>query len=313
MRLVTLPASLDERTFDAVVAGLAGDPHERILFDAQHVRWADPYGMVGLLTVGTVACRRSDEPPLLRLPENPDVISYLARMHFFEHARGTFELHGAQKRSHAEGPSEVLLEITAINSHADVHAIVDLVNERGMTILTRQLNYPVREAFQFSVILSEVCQNILEHAEAPGWVATQTYNWTKRLGRKVVVIAVMDLGIGFRGSLASAHAARYPADHASFGDAAALEAAFTHGQTRFHDPGRGQGLQQIRKQVKRWGGRVSIRSGTARIADVPEWDDSARLEMDLPALPGSQIGIVLPARIEAADRTPAGSGARSSA
>jgi hypothetical protein len=127
----------------------------------------------------------------------------------------------------------------------------------------------MREAFQFSVILSEVCQNIIEHAEAGGWVATQTYNWTKKVGRKVVVIAVMDLGIGFRASLAGAHAARYE----RWDDAAALEAAFMHGQTRFHDPGRGQGIQQIRKQVGRWGGRISIRSGTARIADVPAWDE----------------------------------------
>ena len=296
MKLVTLPASLDERTFDVMVRGLEGDSDERVLFDAQHVRWVDPCGMVGLLAVGTVA-GRSAEPPLLRLPENADVVSYLARMSFFEHARGVFDLHGSQKRSHVEGPSEVLLEITAINSHADVHAVVDLVNERGMTILTTQLNYPVREAFQFSVILSEVCQNIIEHAEAPGWVATQTYNWTRRLGRKVVVIAVMDLGIGFRGSLAPAYAARYPGEHETFGDAAALEAAFMHGQTRFHDPGRGQGLQQIRKQVARWGGRISIRSGTARIADVPDWDDSPVKERDLPHLPGAQIGIVLPARV----------------
>jgi hypothetical protein len=308
VRLITLPASLDERTFDGVVRALQGDPAERILLDAQHVRWADPYGMVGLLAVGTIAVR-SAEPPLLRLPENPDVVSYLARMNFFEHARGVFEVHGSHRRAHTDGPSEVLLEITAINSHADVHAVVDLVNERGMTILTRQLHYPVREAFQFSVILSEVCQNIIEHAEAPGWVATQTYNWTKRLGRKVVVIAVMDLGIGFRGSLAPAHAARYPGEHATFGDAAALEAAFMHGQTRFHDPGRGQGIQQIRKLVGRWGGRISIRSGSARIADVPDWDESQVLEKDLPVLPGAQIGIVLPARVETADAAPAGTGA----
>ncbi len=299
MRVVTLPASLDERAFDPVVKGLEGDSDERILFDAQHARWFDPYGMVGLLVVGTVAVH-GNELPLLRLPENPDVISYLGRMNFFDHARSVFEMIGTQRRSHADGPSDVLLELTSINSHADVHAVVDLVNARGMAILTRQLHYPLREAFQFSVILSEVCQNIIEHAEAPGWVAIQTYKWTKRLGRKVVVIAVMDRGIGFRESLAAAHAARYPGEHVAFGDAAALEAAFRHGQTRFHDPGRGQGLQQIRKQVARWGGRVSVRSGTARIADVPDWDDSPRLERDLPYLPGSQIGIVLPARVEEA-------------
>ncbi len=296
MKLVALPSSLDERSFDTVVRGLEGDPAERRLFDGSHMRWADPYGMIGLLAVGTVAGQQAEQP-ILRLPESPEVVSYMTRMGFFEHANPLFELHGAGRRARADGPSDVLLEITGIHSHADVHTIVNLVNERGMAILTKQLRYPVREAFQFSVVLSEVCQNIIEHAEVGGWVATQTYTWTKRLaGRRVVVIAVMDLGIGFRGSLAAAQAARHP-DVSRWTDANALEAAFLHGQTRFHDPGRGQGLQQIRKQVGRWNGRVSIRSGTARIADVPDWDESLPLEQNLPFLPGAQIGIILPARV----------------
>jgi hypothetical protein len=294
VKVVTLPVSLDERYFEPVVKALDGAQDHRVLFDATHVRWADPYGMVGLLTVGQAA-HRLGEQPLLKLPESPDVTSYMGRMGFLEHADGIFELNGARARGRHDGGSDVLLEITAVNSHADVHTVVDLVNRRGLSILTSQLNYPMREAFQFSVILSEVCQNIIEHAEAGGWVATQTYNWKKKVGRKVVVIAVMDLGIGFRASLAGAHAARY----SRWDDAAALEAAFMHGQTRFHDPGRGQGLQQIRKQVGRWGGRISIRSGTARIADVPAWDEGAPLQERLPNLPGAQIGIVLPARMAA--------------
>lgn len=295
MNIIPLPASLDERSFDQVVRALESAGDARVLFDGTHVRWVDPYGMVGLLCVGTVA-GRSGERPVLKLPDNPDVVSYLSRMRFFPHAEPIFELPGAVRRAPAEADSDVLLEVTAVNSHADVHTVVDLVNERGIAILTRQLHYPVREAFQFSVILSEVCQNIIEHAEAPGWVATQTYTWTKKLGgRRVVVIAVMDLGIGFRKSLASTHATRYP--EGGWDDAAALESAFMHGQTRHHDPGRGQGLQQIRKLVARWGGRVSVRSGTARIADVPAWDEYGRaLESGLAPLPGAQIGIILPAR-----------------
>jgi hypothetical protein len=294
VNLVALPASLDERYFEPLVRALDAT-NDRVLFDATHLRWADPYGMIGLLALGAVA-RRAGERPLLKLPASADVISYMGRMAFFDHAGDIFELHGTAPRGRPEGGSDVLLEITAISSHTDVHNVVDLVNQRGLKILTSQLHYPSREAFQFSVILSEVCQNIIEHAEASGWVATQTYNWKKTVGRKVVVIAVMDLGIGFRASLAAAHAAR----HDRWDDAAALEAAFMHGQTRFHDPGRGQGLQQIRKMVGRWGGRVSIRSGTARIADVPSWDTATpqRTE-ELPHLPGAQIGIVLPARVVA--------------
>lgn len=308
MKIVTLPSSLEERTFDQVLQQLppAGEA-ERVLFDARKVRWVDPYGMVGLLAAGQVAAR-GGEGPALQLPESPDVGSYLNRMGFLRHAQDIFELHGAA-RPPRDGGSDVLLEITPVNSHGDVHEVVERVQGAAAVILAKQLHYPASAVVQFSVILSEVCQNILEHADAGGWVAAQTYNWAKRLGRKVAVIAVMDLGVGFRGSLASAQAARWGD---KWGDAAALEAAFLHGITRFPDPGRGQGLQQIRKQVGRWGGRFSIRSGTAEIADIPEWDDTPPLLDRLPEFPGSQICIVLPERVEAPAPAPP-TGARGSA
>lgn len=291
MNVLPVPATLDDRSFETLVDGLARAEDGRVLVDAHRLRWVDPYGMVGLLALGEVA-GRAGERPRFQLPESPDVMSYLTRMAFFRRAQEVYEIHGGGRRQ-GDGDSDVLLEITPVTTHVDVHQIVDRVNERALAILTRQLHYPLKEAFQFSVMLSELCQNIIEHAEAGGWVATQTYNWARRLGRKVVTIAVMDLGVGFYGSLASEHAGRYGE---RWSHASALEAAFIHGLTRFHDPGRGQGLQQIRKQIGRWNGKISIRSGTARIADVPAWDDMPPLEEGLPNFPGTQIFIVLPSR-----------------
>lgn len=305
MKVVTAPASLDERHFDSMVAELGDDTGERVLVDARHARWVDPFGMIGLLAIGHVAKSRG-ERPLLQLPEDVDVISYLARMDFFEQADDIYELHGAPRRKRNEGgSSDVLLEITPVRSYDDVHDVVERVNERGQAVLTTQLHYPRSQALQFTAMLSEVCQNIMDHAEGPGWVATQSYTWQKRLGgRRVVVIAVMDLGIGFRASLASAHASRF-VDR--WNDSMALEQAFMHGLNRFHDPHRGQGLQQIRKNAGRWGGKVTIRSGTARITEAPDWDDAPPLEDDLPYFPGSQIGIILPARVETDATDPASS------
>ena len=297
MIVVPAPSSLDERQFDSLVKGLGEESDERVLVDARHTRWVDPFGMIGLLALGHVAARRG-EKPLLQLPDDHDPVSYLTRMNFFEQAEEVFEITGPARRKRTEqaGSSDDLLEVTPIRSYDDVHDVVERVNESGMTILTSQLHYPRAQAVQFTAMLSEVCQNIVDHAEGPGWVATQSYTWQKRLGgRRVVVIAVMDLGVGFRGSLASAHASRF-VDR--WNDAMALEQAFMHGLNRFHDPHRGQGLQQIRKNAGRWGGRVSIRSGTARINEVPDWDDSPPLEDDLPYFPGSQIGIILPARVD---------------
>ena len=308
MKIVSVPDSLDEHTFDQLLEGLEPETGERLLVDARHLRFADPFGMLGLLALGQYAGRKA-EKPILQLPDEGDVVGYMARMDFFEQAEELFEIHGSSRRKRVEGGSDVLLEITPVNSHQDVIGIVDRVNKRAVDILISQLNYPRAQAARFSVILSEVCQNITEHAEAGGWVATQTYTYKKRLGgRKVVVIAVMDLGIGFRTSLTSTHATRFAE---RWTDATALETAFMHGMSRFHDPGRGQGLQQIRKNVNQWGGKFSIRSGTARIADVPSWEEGSPLDENRPYLPGAQICIILPDRPKTETSTEAARGAKS--
>ncbi len=295
MKVITVPGTLDDRSFEQLASSLPPAQGERVLVDARRVRWVDPYGMLGLLALGQVLGDRAGprERPRLQLPDSTEVVSYMGRMGFYNRAAALYEMHGAPRKQ-AEGTSDVLLEITPVTSHVDVHQIVDRVNERALTILTRQLLYPLNEAFQFSVMLSELCQNIIEHAGASGWVATQTYNWARRLGRKVVSIAVMDLGVGFHGSLGGEHAARYGE---RWSDASALQAAFIHGVTRFQDPGRGQGLQQIRRQTRRWDGWIAIRSGTARIADVPTWSDGTPLEEGLAPFPGTQISIILPSRV----------------
>src|SRR5690606_42130874 len=51
-QVISVPPTLDERGFDAVVAELGNAESSGYLLDGRHVRWADPYGMVGLLAVG---------------------------------------------------------------------------------------------------------------------------------------------------------------------------------------------------------------------------------------------------------------------
>ena len=268
---------------------------DRILFDARHLRWVDPNGMLALLVAGSVAGSRTQGLPRLQLPESADVSGYLGRMAFYDAASELFDFEKPSRRG-GGGASDVLLEVTSVAANADVHEVVDRVQSQAGAILASKLGYPATAVVQFSVILSEVCQNIIEHAGAPGWVAAQAYNWSKRLGRNVVVISVMDVGRGFRGSLGDEHSARY-GDR--WGDATALEAAFLHGLTRFPDSGRGQGIQQIRRQVRRWDGAITIRSGTARIGQVPDWDDTPPLVEGMAPLPGAQISIILPAREDA--------------
>jgi hypothetical protein len=291
-RVVTVPQTLDSDAVDALIREASAEGEGRLLFDARHVRFADPYGMVGLLAVGEHLAREGPRP-ILHFPQSPEVAGYFTRMGFAAAAEEIFETHDAPRPRPGER-SSVLLPVTVIHSHDDVHVVVEELNEQRIsTLLSEQLGYSRIDGAKFSMLLSEVSQNIIEHADAPGWVGIQTYRRWRKLDRRVVVIAVMDLGVGFRGSLEKEHAGRF-ADRWS--DATALEAAFIHGVTRFRDPGRGQGLKQIRKSVGRWGGKIAIRSGTARIADIPEWDDGVPMETGLAPFPGTQILIVLPAR-----------------
>ncbi len=291
MRVIEVPPSLDYRNVEDLCSRAGAAGAGPVLFDARRLRWIDPNGMLLLLAAGEVAAR-SGTAPRISLPAAQDVTDYLDRMGFHQAASSIFRS-GVGRRRRPRQASDVLLEITPVTTNSDVHDVVDRVQARAGAILSRTLHYPASAVVQFSVILSEVCQNIIEHAEAPGWVAAQAYNWRKRLGRHVAVIAVSDLGCGFRASLEAEHAARF-GDR--WGDATALEAAFLLGLTRFADTGRGQGIQQIRKQVGRWNGILSIRSGTVRIADTPDWSSRPPLEEGLTHFPGSQINIILPER-----------------
>ena len=192
------------------------------------------------------------------------------------------------------GESNVLLEITPVAKSADVHEVVDKIQQSAQTILQGQLNLDPRATMGFSMTLSEACQNIVEHAGRGGWVMVQTYKWAKRLGRRVVVIAVCDAGVGFRQSLESAQG-RPRGDR--WDDGMALEEAVIRGVSRFRDPGRGQGLAGIRRYVGKWDGKLSVRSGTARIAIVPTWDEDVPLAEKLPPFVGAQMQITIPERV----------------
>lgn len=295
-KVVDVPAQFDDRTFDTFAAALAQQEEgDRVLFDAHAVQWASPYGLVGLLAAGESAARKGGQRPLLTVPTRDETARYWARAGFFVHAAELFELHGKVPKVEIRRTSDVLLEVTAVRAAADVHSAVGNIQERASHIMSHELGLEAKATIGFAMALSEACQNIVEHAGTGGWVAVQTYNWRRRLARRVVMIAVADAGMGFRKSLDPSQAAR---DDVRWGDAAALEAALIKGVSRFRDPGRGQGLAGIRRYLARWDGKISIRSGRARIAIVPKWDDDVPLTEHLPNFDGAQILIIIPEQVE---------------
>ena len=244
--------------------------------------------MVALLEIGEIY-----KPPvnqkILYLPESEEVLKYLERMDFFKIAPRyfTFEPFKPQisEKYLRSSYSDVLLEITPIEKSDDIHFIVGKVKDRAHSILTRHLKYDERAINGFIVSLSEVCQNIIEHSETKGFVGIQKYHF-QNLGKNVVKIAVMDTGIGFRKSLSKRFSLK--------SDLHSIEEALIHGASRYTDKGRGHGLAAVRRFVNEWNGKISIRSGTAKLSIIPEWVWGKEREYNLTHFPGAQINILLP-------------------
>ncbi|OGW36653.1 MAG: hypothetical protein A2010_07495 [Nitrospirae bacterium GWD2_57_9] len=276
---------ITEETFEQILKSFIRS--EQI--DLSGVSFIDPYGMLALLEIGEL-CLLEDVRKTIVLPRSEEVCRYLERMDFFTHARRSFSLLESSSaaiagRSQRSSDSDVLLEITAIERSNDIHYIVGKVRDRAEAILVKHLRYDEHAVNGFIVALSEVCQNIIEHSENKGFVGIQKYRYPK-LNRNIVKIAVMDVGVGFKKSLSN----RFPIKS----DLDAIDKALLHGASRHEDEGRGHGLAAVRRFVTQWQGKISIRSGTARLSIIPQWSRGREQERGLTQFPGSQINIILP-------------------
>ncbi len=290
-KIISVPPSLDEHTFEQVFDQLAQvAPDEKILIDARRTRWASPFGLTALLAVAQTRLER----PALAVPEADDTASYWSRASFFKYAEGLYDISGRVPRARQASGASVLLEVTPVVHTQDVHTVVENIQERARAILSEKLHLQSKITMRFTMALSEICQNVIEHAGTGGWVAVQSYRFQQRLGRNAVVIAVCDAGIGFRKSLESSQGAR---SSDRWGDGMALEETVMRGVSRFRDPGRGQGLAGVRGFIGNWDGKFSVRSGTARIAVLATWDEDQPLKENLAPFPGAQVQITIPERV----------------
>jgi anti-sigma regulatory factor (Ser/Thr protein kinase) len=256
--------------------------------DLRAVSFIDPYGMLGLLEIGEL-CMLEDVKKTVILPKSDEVLAYLDRMNFFSHANRYFLLEpsasNGNEKYQRSADSDVLLEITPIEKSNDIHFIVGKVRDRAQAILATHLRYDERAINGFIVALSEICQNIIEHSENKGFVGIQKYRFPS-LNKNIVKIAVMDVGVGFRKSLSH----RFKLQN----DLEAIDKALLQGASRYEDEGRGHGLAGVRKFVNQWNGKLSIRSGTARLSIIPSWARGNDKMRGLTNFPGAQINILLP-------------------
>ena len=277
---------LTEDTYEQILAVCLNNSSSSI--DLTQASFIDPCGMVGLLEIGEFF-KSKDIVNTIQLPELEEVLKYLERMDFFKFADNYFNLIPSKpeipEKYKRSSYSDVLLEITPTEKSDDIHFIVGKVKERANAILKKHLNYDEKTINDFIVALSEVCQNIIEHSENRGFVGIQKYRF-QHINKNVVKIAVMDIGIGFKKSLSERFMLKDDFD--------AIEKALIHGATRYTEEGRGHGLAAVRRFVSQWNGKLSIRSGTAKLSIIPDWARGKEKEINLTEFPGAQINIMLP-------------------
>ncbi|MBI5025547.1 MAG: sensor histidine kinase [Nitrospirae bacterium] len=275
---------ITEDNFDQILQSF----RESSIINLQDVTFIDPYGMVGFLEIGELLKKEGIKKTII-LPESEEVQKYLERMDFFKFANRYFNLEPSKPqisgRYLRSSYSDVLLEITPIEKSDDIHYIVGKVKGRANAILKKHLHYDEKAINGFIVALSEVCQNIIEHSETKGFVGIQKYHF-QNMNKNVVKIAVMDIGVGFRKSLSERFALKNDLD--------AIEKALLHGASRYTEKGRGHGLAAVRRFVNQWNGKLSIRSGTAKLSIIPDWAWGKEKEVKLAYFPGAQINIMLP-------------------
>jgi hypothetical protein len=290
--IVPTPTQLDEAGAEVLLERIARLPRVPEAIDCSGVRFADPYGILVLLAIGLSTPYRCGSAWGLVLPHDPAVLSWLGRCgalrlieeHFIVDgppASGAPEV--ADRRDPARDP--VLLEVALVRVGADVHRAVARIKARADLLLVSRLGYSGLAADRFTVAMAEVCQNVVDHSGGPGLALAQCY--LRAGGAPEIRLAVADIGIGVRASLAPRYADSTPG---AWDDLTAVRLAFRHGVTGSGDPDRGLGLAAVAELVRAWGGKLRLRSGTAA-CDVGA---HPKVRSGLAAFPGTQVNIRLP-------------------
>jgi len=261
--------------------------------DLSRARFIDPYGMCALVLFLNHLPREA-LPVKLRLqgwpsPNDEEVssgpASYLTRMGFWEEVH---ELLDARADSVPIRPARltdrsVLLDITIMRSHDAISVMLRKTGE-----ILQNLGFAITARGHILEVLSELCSNVLLHAQTEfgGVAAMQTYK--NRDGARYLVMSIGDAGIGVRRSLAAnmALAERLQSD------SQALGVAVQPGASRFASGGHGGGLPRVLEIARRYSGRVAFRSGGGALAY--NGSDDQRRSFEAPVLSGTSIRIMLP-------------------
>lgn len=266
--------SMDDLFEQATKALLDRDGDARPALDLGKVEFFDPYAVASLCILVEHLAAVTGETPKVLLPNNLNVRGYLRRMKVLDRLATLAELDAPAGDSSGNPDSDLLLELTRIDSKSKI----EQATEHLLQIVSANLGYKRKNINAVTNTISELCFNVLDHSEGTGWAVAQRYH--RADGSRFVAIGVADGGVGIKKSLSTRYQTRFWSHFDAIVNA--LKKKFS----RF--PKRGFGLHMVKKIVFDFGGNLHIRTGDSRLylAAKPKGFQGAMF-------PGTQIGISL--------------------
>jgi hypothetical protein len=245
------------------------------------VSFVDAYALTGLACF--IASAAGDGLPVkLVLPEEPDVRSWLSRMHL----GGVLDAFGVQvegmlPRVAERDRRDTLIELERFQDSHGSDRLAAFIWDRLEGGADGEV---VNQLFEAT---GELGLNVVEHAASPagGFVAAQRYK--AGTPEEWIIVAVGDVGIGIRESLRP----RY----GDMEDGQAIRRAVQWNVSRIPDDGRGQGLPGVVDGVRGLGGTVWIRSGDAcrritRSRETTRGVSRLQVRLSVPGCPAGRPG-----------------------
>lgn len=275
---ITIP-NLNVNTFEDIFykinISILTEKRSNINIDISKVKFMDPYSIMNFCILLRYL-QKYFSFISLSLPQDSNVRNYLERINLIHNIPREIKLLNKPEPGRKFLPSDVLLELTPIQKQTDVHNVIKYSVTKIGHILQTSLGYTEKDIGAFCTALSETCQNIVDHSEDQGFVCVQKYHKESNY----VIIAVSDLGIGIKRSLAK----RY--NVSTWNHVKAIQNALQLGTSRL--PDRGKGLYIVNEIAKKYNGKLIIRSCSGYV----ETGKNSH-SFNVPFFPGTQIYIRL--------------------
>jgi hypothetical protein len=246
--VISVPPRSDGDLLHRTIAELDGCGEREVSLMASSLRFATPREVCALRAVIEHAAANAGRV-YFDCPASDDIHRYLERMDFYANLPENVSLSRQRPRQRRRDLGDRLIELLCVRDAADV----DRLDGRLSEIAKGQLG-PGSAANAFVTAISAAAENSVDHADSPigALVSAQRYTASG------LELAVVDLGHGIPTTLA-----RNP-DHAGLTDIEAVELALEDHVSGVTDAGRGAGLWEFIRDVRRGGdASVGIASGYA--------------------------------------------------